>query len=446
MQIANWGNFPQINTQVYSKISLDQFSFLIGSRKNLITRGNGISYGDSALNKNAIFSLKKNRFNETGMIYNYLDHELIVNSACSISDVLNNYWLKKIILPVIPNSKNITIGGAIAADIHGKNHYLRGSLSRYVKCLDLITASGDLISVSPESNSDLFWATCGGLGLTGVIVSANIQMNQCKTSVLNKNIHVCKNLDEVIRACSDNFYSDYLSAWIDLSGTGTHGRGVVFSSDFISAEDLAKHADIYLKTAYSNSMFPVPFYMYSGIVNHFSVKAFDNLFYFINCHKKKSVYKGINSFFSQLDYFKNWNRLFGHRGVIQYQFVVPSADDLKKIVYEIKKQRLYCLSSELRLLGAQYHHKGNLSFPMKGYSLSMDFKLTKDLFRNLDYLDEMVASCGGRVNLAKDSRMKPDVFRQMYGKAVDEFLEIKAKYDPGNRFNSLLAERLGLMN
>ncbi len=445
MNIANWGNYPRIKTHLFSNVTLDEVSALTFSKKDLIVRGNGRSCGDSSLNENAILNLSKVKFNKKGMIYNYIDHELLVNSAASIGEVLDNYSLKNILPPVIPGSRSISVGGAIAADVHGKNHHINGSLSNHVRCLDILTASGDLVTATPKENSDLFYATCGGMGLTGIIVSAGIRMTNTETSVLKQQITLCEDMDRLIEECHQHISSDNFSAWVDLSTTRTHGRGVVISGDFASARDLLEHNVAYLETAYSNSLLTVPFYLSSKLFNHLSVKAMDRLYYHLQKHKRRSSqFTGINSFFFPLDAVKHWNRLYGRSGFIQYQFVVPDAEVLKKIVSLIKKERLYSTMGSLKLFGEQERRYGSLSFPMKGYSLSMDFKVSSNLFRVLDYIDEMVAEDCGRVYLAKDSRMKAEIFRKMYGRAVDEFLEVKAKYDPFNRFNSLLAKRLSL--
>lgn len=306
MNIANWGNYPRIKSHLFSNVTLDEVPELTTHKKDLIVRGNGRSCGDSSLNKNAILNLSKVKFNKKGMIYNYIDHELLVNSSASIGEVLDNYSLKNIILPVIPGSRIISVGGAIAADIHGKNHYLNGSLVNHVRCLDILTASGDLITATPKENSDLFYATCGGMGLTGIIVSAGIRMTNTETSVLKQQISLCENIDKLIEESQKYRSSEYFSAWVDLSSTRTHGRGVVISGNFASARELLDHDVAYLETAYSNSLLTVPFYLSSKLFNHLSVKALDRLYYHMQKHKRKRAqFTGLNSFFFPMDAVKH---------------------------------------------------------------------------------------------------------------------------------------------
>ena len=442
MHIANWGNFPTVETQSYKQLSMADLSSFVTSNKEFIARGNGRSYGDASLNKNTILNLSKARFNEKGMVYNAADSELIVNSGCTLTEVLNNYFPEHVIFPVIPGTKKVSIGGAIAADIHGKDHHINGTLSKHVSYLDILTASGEMITATPDKNSDLFWATCGGQGLTGIIVSATIKMLPAESSVLRQRVTVCESLDKLINESCQQNNSQYCASWVDLSGTKSHGRGVVFSGRFATAAEAMEQGN-YLEKDYANSRLSVPFFCTSKLFNQTTVNAFNSLYYYLKKRKNKP-FTSINGFFFPLDAVNNWNRLYGHKGFVQYQFVVPQKEVLQKIVNVIKKERMYSTLGVLKVFGKQPKHYGNLSFPMAGYSLAMDFKITPGLFKTLDYLDEIVADAGGHVYLAKDSRMRANTFRRMYGNSVDEFLEVKAKYDPECKFNSQLSKRLKL--
>ncbi|SFS31326.1 FAD/FMN-containing dehydrogenase [Succinivibrio dextrinosolvens] len=443
MHFANWGNFPTVDTLSYNQLSIAELASFIRDNHGFIARGNGRSYGDASLNQHSILNLSKVKFNKHGMVYNSADRELIINSGCALTDVLNNYFPEHVIFPVLPGTKKISIGGAIAADIHGKDHHINGTLSKHISCIDLMTASGEMITVTPEKNRDLFWATCGGQGLTGLIISATIKMLKTESSVLRQRVTVCESLDKLIAATLEQNNSQYCASWIDLSATRTHGRGIVFSGRFASSAEVMEQGNQFLEKKYCNSRLSVPCYCTSKLFNQTTVKAFNSLYYYLN-KRKNNPFASINGFFFPLDAVNNWNRLYGHKGFVQYQFVVPQKEVLQKIVNVIKKEKLYSTLGVLKIFGKQPKHYGNISFPMEGYSLAMDFKLSHGLFKNLDYLDEIVADAGGHVYLAKDSRMKASTFRRMYGKAVDEFLEVKAKYDPNGKFCSLLSKRLKL--
>ncbi len=443
MHFANWGNFPTVDTLSYNQVSIAELASFVRDNHGFIARGNGRSYGDASLNQHSILNLSKVKFNKHGMVYNSADRELIINSGCALTDVLNNYFPEHVIFPVLPGTKKISIGGAIAADIHGKDHHINGTLSKHISCIDLMTASGEMITVTPEKNSDLFWATCGGQGLTGLIVSATIKMLKTETTVLSQRVTACESLDKLVAATLEQNNSQYCASWIDLSCTRTHGRGVVFSGRFASAAEVMEQCNKRLEKKYTNSRLSVPFYCSSILFNKPTVKAFNAFYYNLNS-RKISPYTSVNGFFFPLDAVNNWNRLYGRKGFVQYQFVVPQKEVLQKIVNVIKKESLYSTLGVLKIFGKQPKHYGNLSFPMEGYSLAMDFKLNHGLFKTLDYLDEIVADAGGHVYLAKDSRMKASTFRRMYGKAVDEFLEVKTKYDPNGKFSSMLSKRLKL--
>ena len=271
MHFANWGNYPTVDTLSYNQLSIAELAPFIRDSHSFIARGNGRSYGDASLNRNSILNLSKVKFNKHGMVYNSADRELIINFSCALTDVLNNYFPEHVIFPVLPGTKKISIGGAIAADIHGKDHHINGTFSKHISCIDLMTASGEMITATPEKNSDLFWATCGGQGLTGLIVSATIKMLKTETNVLRQRVTACESLDKLIAATLEQNNSQYCSSWIDLSATRTHGRGVVFSGCFASAAEVMEQRNKRLEKKYTNSRLSVPFYCSSILFNKATV-------------------------------------------------------------------------------------------------------------------------------------------------------------------------------
>lgn len=204
-------------------------------------------------------------------------------------------------------------------DNHGKDHHINGTLSKHISCIDLMTASGEMITVTPEKNSDLFWATCGGQGLTGLIISATIKMLKTESSVLRQRITVCESLDKLIAATLEQNNSQYCASWIDLSATRTYGRGIVFSGRFASAAEVMEQGYQYLEKKFTNSRLSVPCYCSSKLFNQTTVKAFNSLYYYLN-KRKNNPFASINGFFFPLDTVNKWNRLYGHKGFVQYLF------------------------------------------------------------------------------------------------------------------------------
>jgi decaprenylphospho-beta-D-ribofuranose 2-oxidase len=316
-----------------------------------------------------------------------------------------------------------------------------GSFSRHVKAMSVLTGVGAL-TCSKESNPDLFWATCGGMGLTGVILAVTFCLKKIETSFLRQKQIKAENLDEAMVLFAEHSDYTYSVAWIDCLKTGNHfGRSILILGEHATEQEVRGNQSKLV--AKEKSLFTVPFNFPSFVLNQWSVKAFNGMYYAKNYHKVMDNVVHYDGFFYPLDSILNWNRIYGKRGFVQYQFVLPlkqSRDGLKKILGRINKMGMGSFLAVLKLFGEQ---NDLISFPMEGYTLALDFPMKAGLLKFLDELDEIVADFGGRIYLSKDARMKKGIFWETYPNAK-RFNEILKKYDPDNRFVSNLSTRLML--
>jgi FAD/FMN-containing dehydrogenase len=336
------------------------------------------------------------------------------------------------------------VGGAVAADVHGKNHHKDGSFNRHVSSLAVMGNSGDVVSCSRESNVDVFHATCGGMGLTGVILEAGIHLTKVKTAhIMQRNI-IARDLATLTSLLKTHESATFSVAWVDCMAKGTNlGRGVVILGEYAQVDELRPPDREFPLRIHKPARIKVPFTMPTFLLNSFTVGAFNSAFYRKQQWTRKEFPVHYDGFFFPLDFIRNWNRLYGKRGFLQYQFVVPFAGGeaaLREILAMISKSRLASFLSVLKLLGPGEHP---LSFAMPGYTLALDFPLSPALFPLLDELDKRVAACGGRIYLAKDSRMKLETFNNGYPQVARIREQVKDIKD--SKFGSLLSERLSII-
>lgn len=361
---------------------------------------------------------------------------LKVQSGVLLSEILEIIIRHGWFLKVVPGTKFITVGGAIASDIHGKNHHLDGCFSECVNWFTLLLPSGVKIKCSRKENQELFYSTCGGMGLTGYITEAEIQLKKINSVSINQKIIKTKNLKETFNVFESMNQDSYSVAWIDcLSKGNAKGRSLIISGEFDDDGDLD----------YSpKKRINIPFNFPSLVLNPISVRLFNWLYY----HKvfKKITYNKIklDSFFFPLDSIRNWNRMYGKNGFTQYQFVLPkkeSYEGLKEILSEIASSGKGSFLAVLKLYGVE--NKNYLSFPLEGYSLALDFKIEKGIFELLNTLDKIVMKYNGRIYLSKDVRVTKRVFEKGYPQ-IEKFREIRKKYKLDSAFSSLQSKRVGI--
>jgi len=434
--ISGWGNFPVIKGELTKVRTRNHLIEFINANKKVISYGNGRSYGDCALNNHMVQYLKPN--NSIG--FNQKTGIAEVSAATQVGSLIDHILPFGWFPPVVPGTKFVTIGGAIAADIHGKNHHIDGCFGQHIISFDLMLPNGEVLQCSNQKNSNLFNATCGGMGLTGVILNARIQMIRVQSRFIEQISYKAHSIGELFSHFRNHDSKRYSVAWLDCTAKGNKlGRGVLITGEF------SKNGILHDYNKGSSSRLNIPFFLPSWFINSISQKIFNTLYYHLaGLNERKKVVVDLNRFFFPLDQILNWNRLYGKSGFLQYQFVLPINNSLKGINKVLKKIADSGLGSPLcvlKLLGAE--NDKLLSFPIEGYTLTLDFKNQPALFPLLQELDDIVLEYNGKAYLAKDARMQRKQFETMYVRHR-EFTEIRKKYGMNKKFNSLQSKRLGL--
>lgn len=348
--------------------------------------------------------------------------------------------------PVTPGTRHVTVGGAVAADIHGKNHHRSGSWCANLDGLTLATPGEGVVEVGPERDPELYWATAGGMGLTGVVLEATVRMNRIETSRALVDTDRTDDLDTCmeILAAGDEDY-EYTVAWVDLLPVhGRAGRSVITRGRFATVDELAPAMQRDPLAFTPVPIVGVPPGVPSRLLNRWRIQAFNEAWYRRAPRRRRDEVQSIGRFFHPLDGVRSWNRLYGPQGFVQWQILVPfgAEETLRSIAAELCQQQVPTLIGVLKRFGAA--NPGPLSFPMPGWTLSLDIPAGIDgLGPLLDRLDERVAEAGGRVYLAKDSRLRPGLLPTMYPR-VEEWRAVRSRVDPGRVLQSDLGRRLGL--
>ena len=443
--LSGWGNYPRHDCFVHEVASQAQQRSLITSTdsQTLIARGLGRSYGDSAVNalNDVLLQTSRNRFlslSETGL--------LRCEAGLSFAEIIKYLIPRGWALPTTPGTKFVTVGGAIASDVHGKNHHQCGSLGNFVQAFRLLTASGDVLDCSRESHPDLFWATIGGMGLTGIILTAQIQLNRVETAWVKQETRRTRNLTDTLDLFvkTDQDYQ-YSVAWIDCLKRGSSmGRSVVMLANDASVSDLPDRRQQKPLQMKKRRRKKVPFNLPSITLNRLTVSAFNGVYF--RAHRDKESVVSYDEFFYPLDSIQSWNRIYGKRGFIQYQALIPkqnSFDGMHELLELISKSRQASFLAVLKSCGPA--DDGILSYLFPGHTLALDFPFkgprTIELCKQLD---EVLLKLGGRIYAAKDAVTNASTFHVMYPR-LEEFLKVKRQIDPENVFSSSQGRRLGLI-
>ncbi len=411
--------------------------------RGVVARGLGRSYGDAAQNGGGVVIDMTTRTRI--LAWDPATGLLTAEAGASLDELMRQFVPQGWFVPVTPGTRYVTIGGAIAADIHGKNHHLHGSFSQHVRSLDLLTADGEIRTVTPHGEPDLFWATAGGMGLTGIVLRATIQMIPVRTSRMKVDTERANNLDHLIEllASTDDQYT-YSVSWIDLLSKGAKmGRGVLTRGWHAEVDDLPSRLRSQPLAYDAKALFNAPALFPPGLLNNFTVGAFNEVWFRKAPKVRRGEAQTIPAFFHPLDGVRNWNRIYGPRGFLQYQFVLPfgAEEPLRRTVEMIANSGHASFLAVLKRFGPG--NAGMLSFPSPGWTLALDLPVSYDLGPLLDQLDELVVTGGGRIYLAKDSRMRPEPLAAMYPR-LGEFRALREKLDPAGVFTSDLARRLSL--
>ena len=437
--LSGWGRTAPALTEVVEPAGLEVGTAIAGS--NVVARGLGRGYGDCAVAGGGTTIVTR------GMRSIAIrDGVLEAEAGASLEEVMKAAIPQGWFVPVTPGTRFVTVGGAIASDIHGKNHHRDGTFGAHVEELELVLASGERRVVSPHNDARLFWATVGGMGLTGVITRARVRMMPIETSLMATVSHRVRNIDDLmaamVRADDEHRYS---VAWVDTLATKKSlGRAVLSLGDHARVRDLSAKQQRDPLHYEPTQRVSAPSLVPNGVLNPLTVRAFNEEWYRKAPAKPKQSIDTMSAFFHPLDGVGEWNRIYGRVGFVQYQFVVPdaAASLIPQVLERFADERVPAFLTVLKRFGEQ--NAGMLSFPSRGWTLAVDIPAgVDDLDDTLDELDDDVVGAGGRIYLAKDSRMHPRHLTAMYPR-LDEFRAVRREVDPRGVFGSNLSRRLGL--
>jgi FAD/FMN-containing dehydrogenase len=432
VKIHGWGRYPVVDVAMCEPRTVTELKQAVCGTPSLIARGLGRSYGDSALSPNVISTCRLDHFQS----FDAAKGILSCAAGVSLNEILSLTIPRGWFLPVTPGTKYVTVGGAIAADVHGKNHHCEGTFGTHVRRLTILLGSGEIVSCSPQENAQLFHATCGGMGLTGIVIAATIQLKRINSSVIVEHTLKGINLEQTLDLFSLTEQSTYSVAWIDCVATGKKlGRSLVM---------VGEHADEGTLHVHSSRTIDVSIELPSTLINSHSIGAFNALYYHRMLKTRLRRRVSYESYFYPLDKLSNWNRLYGRSGFLQYQFAIPKAAGVAALKDILQRIALTGKASFLAVLKAFGPANSNLlSFPLEGWTLALDFQNSPSTHKLLDELDRPVLAYGGKIYLAKDARMSEHTFKEGY-EHWQTFEEIRAQHFALGRFGSLQSRRIGL--
>lgn len=452
-QVSNWGKYPVIDARVVSGAELGNSASAAApwnsstkastedfASKPWIARGLGRCYGDSSLAPNIVQMVDQNRF----LSFDTRTGILVGQAGLSLAEILHYLLPRGYFPPVTPGTKFVTLGGAVASDVHGKNHHKEGSFCKHVLWIDLLTPSGKVLRCSNKENREIFQATCGGMGHTGIILNVSLKLKKIESAYIVQKSIRARNLREIMDLFEEHESYTYSMAWLDcLSRGASGGRSIMMAGEHATLHDLkaTRYIERPLQPPEKRKL-NVPLNFPTWALNSFSVRAFNFLYYHKHGPREKNRIIDYDSFFYPLDAIHNWNRIYGRRGFTQYQFVLPlnsSYEGIVKILDVISRSGKGSFLSVLKLFGKQ---KDLISFPMEGYTLALDFAIDAEVFSLLNELDAIVDDFGGRLYMAKDVRMTSEFFMKTYPNAK-KFIALRKKYDKNGKFLSLQGDRLG---
>ena len=438
ISLSGWGRYPVADCAIFRPRAASDAVAAADRLPDLIPRGNGRSYGDASLNPTATLDMRR------------VDHMLEFQASAGtmtceggvlLADLIDTMLPRGWFPPVTPGTKLVTIAGMIASDVHGKNHHRAGSFCDHVDWIDLATGDGEVRRCSPTVHSDLFAATCGGMGLTGVILRACFRMLRVESGFIRQRTIRAPQLADAFAVFERSLDSTYSVAWIDCLASGDDlGRSVILLGEHALVEDLdaGRRAAPFELPRRRPKRVPIDFPALA--LSRASVRIFNKLYY--AAQRPGDAVVNLDSYFYPLDAIQDWNRIYGKGGFVQYQCVLPlheSEVGIRRLLTEIAAVGQASFLAVLKRLGKESF--GLLSFPREGYTLALDFPATPTNLALLNRLDVITTEHGGRIYLAKDAHMQADSFETGYSK-VQAFREVRRRYGLDQHFSSLLSRRL----
>jgi FAD/FMN-containing dehydrogenase len=442
MEVSGWGRYPRHQSETI--IARDPAS--VGARladgHGIIARGMGRAYGDAAIGRDQTLStLCLDRVRA----FDRMTGRITVEAGLLLADLIETFLPRGFFPPVVPGTKYVTIGGMIAADVHGKNHHRDGGFGRHVERLRLALPDGKVADCSPDEKESLFRATIGGMGLTGVILEATFRLRQVETGWIRQETLVAEDLSKAIAALMRASSATYSVAWIDCVSRGRAlGRSLIYVGEHASrAEVEAAQTARRMFPPARKGLAAVPIDLPGWTLNRFSIAAFNDVYYRRGRAKSGSPHLvAWEPYFFPLDGVGQWNRIYGRRGFLQHQSVIPMATApgaLAEMLDRIARFGTASFLTVLKQLGPG--GSGAMSFPMEGLTLALDFPMTRGILPFLDELDDIVVKSGGRIYLAKDARQSRDTFEAGYPD-LPQFRDLRRSIGASGRLVSRLSERL----
>lgn len=425
-KVSNWGNFPVVEKEMKSEDAIEKIKDFVRNNDEIIARGNGRCYGDAALSEH-IFSTKRlNKF----ISFDRLNGIIECESGVLLSEVLEVVVPQGYFLYVTPGTKFITIGGAIASDVHGKNHHAEGCFSDYLVEFSMLNESSEVITCSRTENAVKFWATIGGMGLTGIILKAKFKLKNIETAYIRQETIKAKDLDEIFRLFDESQSWSYNTAWIDCLQKGEHlGRSILMRGEHAFKHQLTRKIaqnPLRLKKKFIPT---IPFFLPGILLNRLTAKLFNYVYFNKQRNGKVDSYVDYETFFYPLDVVNDWNKMYGKKGFIQYQLVIPKKngkEGMRKILETIAKSGNGSFLAVLKLFGKNNPEAHN-SFPINGYTLALDFKVNSKLKDLVQQLDAIVEEYGGRIYLTKDSMSKSSLTDYLQNVENPKFVSLQHK-------------------
>lgn len=435
--LSGWGRFPVLDCMVSEAATADEAAWH-PSIPGSIARGNGRSYGDSSLSPSCTLDVRRL---DRLLAFDNGVGRLTCEAGTLLSDIVALFVPRGWFPPVTPGTKFVTVGGMIASDVHGKNHHGAGSFCDHLASVDVAIGIGEVLHCSRSENPDLFAATCGGMGLTGIILRATFALIPVGTARIEQKVERTPNLESAMAMFEASQHWTYSVAWIDCLASGPDlGRSAVILGEHAAVDRLPanERPTPFRRPASRTKRLPIDLPQFA--LNEVSVRLFNKLYYL--SQKPKTTLVDLEPYFYPLDALLDWNRMYGRRGFVQYQCVLPlaaSRDGLVELLRAIARDGSASFLAVLKRLGRSSF--GYLSFPMEGYTLALDFPVNPKTFQLLDRLDAIVVAHGGRLYLAKDARASARMIEATYP-GLAAFRAVRSRYGLDRRFGSAQSSRL----
>lgn len=440
--LSGWGRWPRQPCRISAPAEPNQVHTVLGP--SAIARGLGRAYGDCAMNEHGtVFTRRLDRMLE----FDAGSGVLTAEAGVSLAGIIEVFLPRGYFPPVVPGTRYVSTGGAIAADVHGKNHHVSGSFGDHVVWIDLLCGDGLVRRCSPDEHGDLFHATLGGMGLTGIVLRAAVRLMPVETGWVRQRTIVATDLDEAIAAFEANLASTYSVAWIDCMARGAaRGRSLVVLGEHARSHELppATAADPFRTPRRTARRIPAD--LPSWAMNPLSVRAFNAFYHRAGRRRGAGQLVTWESYFFPLDAVLDWNRIYGRRGFAQHQCALPlstARDGLAELLDAVSASGLGSVLAVLKRLGPGAPERP-LSFPVEGYTLALDFPVSPEALTLMNKLDAITVEANGRIYLAKDSRMSGETFRAGYAPGLARLEAVIARHGGSTRFASTQSQRLGL--